>query len=433
MRRLGIGEVCSLLDIRPHVLRYWEQEVPLLAPQKNLGGRRVYGDREINLLCRLKYLIQERRYTLEGAKLAVLDESAGSRSAEGKALIHGLRKEILDAYAGLESLKDLSAGFIAKTLFPEGQEHLELLWRDFSEEKRRDLTSDLVNLSRRMIDLTASLYAKNLVAEAHLPGRRAAKLEDGEALSEESEAFLRDGRIAAVTLLPEGPREPESLAPRFEALASAIRESSYRSGRLPFWYVFADQERGVAFQAFLRSRKYFNFDPKRLVLVHRPAFPCLDEDSRLLVGEDGRLLTYPSGAGGALLMMKSSLLQRHFADRGISLLWFLPLSSYSRGFPRAALLNAHLRSRPEVSFTCCRTGDGKLATTGVYLMDAEFLKNPETVIDFIPREIRAKCVKSEASPADAIEERTLFLLKSGLWLLLRRAKEALAFLDETKP
>jgi len=97
MKRLGIGEICRLLDIKPHILRYWEAEIPLLDPPKDTGGRRVYGDRELNLLYRLRYLIQEKRYTVEGAKLALLDELAGGRADE-KALVGAVRSRLLEVW-----------------------------------------------------------------------------------------------------------------------------------------------------------------------------------------------------------------------------------------------------------------------------------------------------------------------------------------------
>ena len=67
-KRFSIGEMARLLDVRPHVLRYWEEEIPLVAPRKDLSGRRVYTEREARLLLRLKHLLYEDRYTIEGAR-----------------------------------------------------------------------------------------------------------------------------------------------------------------------------------------------------------------------------------------------------------------------------------------------------------------------------------------------------------------------------
>jgi len=428
MRRLGIGEVCDLLGIRPHVLRYWEQEIPFLTPPKNVGGRRVYGDREINLLCRLKFLVQERRYTLEGAKFAVLDESSDSRTAGEKALVHMLRKELLDARAGLEEFRANMSRLLGNTVFLEGQEHLAELWRGMQEERRRALATDLAGMPRRMIDLASSLLAARIDERAAIPKFPVEMLES-QGPFPEAERALREGRIAAVTLMPEERVPPERLDRRLFELSAAIRESSYDSGRLPFWYLFVDQEDGAAFQAFFKDRAYFNFDPKNLIFAHRPPFPALDEASRLMVAEHGGLLTYASGYGGAMLMMKTSPLLRHFQERGVEILYFLPVSSHSLGFPESALLDAHLREGADVSFTCLRNGPGLYSTTGIYLVNVDFLRRPETRIDFFTWETSAKCVKSGFESADLVEERGYSELKSSPWLLLPRAERARAFLE----
>ena len=63
-----IGEACKILEIQPYVLRYWETEFPFLSPSKSKSGQRVYGDREIEVIRRIKELLYEEGYTIAGAK-----------------------------------------------------------------------------------------------------------------------------------------------------------------------------------------------------------------------------------------------------------------------------------------------------------------------------------------------------------------------------
>ncbi len=63
-----IGEACRLLEIQPYVLRYWETEFPVLAPSKSKSGQRVYSDKELALIRRIKELLYEEGYTIAGAK-----------------------------------------------------------------------------------------------------------------------------------------------------------------------------------------------------------------------------------------------------------------------------------------------------------------------------------------------------------------------------
>ncbi len=63
-----IGEACKKLGIQPYVLRYWETEFPLLNPDKSKSGQRVYSQRELEIIGRIKDLLYEEGYTIAGAK-----------------------------------------------------------------------------------------------------------------------------------------------------------------------------------------------------------------------------------------------------------------------------------------------------------------------------------------------------------------------------
>jgi DNA-binding transcriptional MerR regulator len=66
-----IGEVGAALGIKQHVLRYWEQQFPMLRPLKRSGGRRYYRREDVELVATLDRLINREGYTLKGARLAV--------------------------------------------------------------------------------------------------------------------------------------------------------------------------------------------------------------------------------------------------------------------------------------------------------------------------------------------------------------------------
>jgi DNA-binding transcriptional MerR regulator len=75
-----IGEVSKALDIKAHVLRYWEQQFPILDPLKRSGGRRYYRPEDVALVERINYLVNEKGYTLKGAKQAIAEGDTGSES-----------------------------------------------------------------------------------------------------------------------------------------------------------------------------------------------------------------------------------------------------------------------------------------------------------------------------------------------------------------
>jgi DNA-binding transcriptional MerR regulator len=69
-----IGEVAKALGIKTHVLRYWEQQFPTLNPLKRAGGRRYYRPDDVALIERIDALVNEKGYTLKGAKAALRAE-----------------------------------------------------------------------------------------------------------------------------------------------------------------------------------------------------------------------------------------------------------------------------------------------------------------------------------------------------------------------
>ena len=79
-----IGEVAKATGIKPHVLRYWEQQFPMLKPLTRSGGRRYYRPEDVELVERIDRLVNREGYTLKGAKAAlrgVPDQQAAAQEA----------------------------------------------------------------------------------------------------------------------------------------------------------------------------------------------------------------------------------------------------------------------------------------------------------------------------------------------------------------
>ena len=95
----SIGEAEELTGIKSHILRYWEEVIPGFAPKKDLGGRRIYTERDIDLILRVKYLINERKFTIEGARDEILRETMDYDSkAEILDSIRQIRSELSQMY-----------------------------------------------------------------------------------------------------------------------------------------------------------------------------------------------------------------------------------------------------------------------------------------------------------------------------------------------
>lgn len=100
-----IGEVSDLLGVEPYVLRYWESEFPGLSPKKSGTGHRLYRRKDVELLLRIKHLLYERRFTIEGARQSLQAESKVARPKAAKRMqqdlfaenpLPGIRQELAD-------------------------------------------------------------------------------------------------------------------------------------------------------------------------------------------------------------------------------------------------------------------------------------------------------------------------------------------------
>ncbi len=80
-----IGEVAAAYDIRQHVLRYWEQQFPMLRPLKRSGGRRYYRPEDLALVETIDRLINREGYTLKGARQAIEKGKAGAAPEPARA------------------------------------------------------------------------------------------------------------------------------------------------------------------------------------------------------------------------------------------------------------------------------------------------------------------------------------------------------------
>lgn len=74
-----IGEVSTMLGLEPYVLRYWETEFPSLSPKKSGTGHRLYRRKDVELLLRIKHLLYEKRFTIDGARQFLHEESKSAQ------------------------------------------------------------------------------------------------------------------------------------------------------------------------------------------------------------------------------------------------------------------------------------------------------------------------------------------------------------------
>lgn len=95
-RYFTIGEVSELCCVKPHVLRYWEQEFPNLKPVKRRGNRRYYQRQDVILIRQIRSLLYDQGYTIGGARQRMSGEEAAEDTSQYKQLIRQMINELED-------------------------------------------------------------------------------------------------------------------------------------------------------------------------------------------------------------------------------------------------------------------------------------------------------------------------------------------------
>jgi DNA-binding transcriptional MerR regulator len=93
-RYFTIGEVSDLCAVKPHVLRYWEQEFPQLKPVKRRGNRRYYQRQDVLIIRQIRSLLYDEGFTIGGARQRLMGDQAKSDVSQSQQIVKQLRIEL---------------------------------------------------------------------------------------------------------------------------------------------------------------------------------------------------------------------------------------------------------------------------------------------------------------------------------------------------
>jgi len=116
-RYFTIGEVSDLCGVKPHVLRYWEQEFTQLRPMKRRGNRRYYQHHEVLMIRRIRDLLYDQGFTISGARNKLQEIVQGERDKRraGEVMLEGL--EVIE-------VEDTAFGDFEDSVPPEERERV---------------------------------------------------------------------------------------------------------------------------------------------------------------------------------------------------------------------------------------------------------------------------------------------------------------------
>lgn len=93
-RYFTIGEVSDLCAVKPHVLRYWEQEFPQLKPVKRRGNRRYYQRQDVLVIRQIRSLLYDEGFTIGGARQRLTGEEAKTDTSQSQQIVKQVRMEL---------------------------------------------------------------------------------------------------------------------------------------------------------------------------------------------------------------------------------------------------------------------------------------------------------------------------------------------------
>jgi DNA-binding transcriptional MerR regulator len=141
-RYFTIGEVGELCGVKPHVLRYWEQEFTQLRPVKRRGNRRYYQHHEVLMIRRIRDLLYEQGFTISGARNKMQEIAASQRGLKKENAEDNLHEDAFNESMGPDSLEDLAEDQVKELAVESAQRASNL-----------QASSSLPTLRRELMDI----------------------------------------------------------------------------------------------------------------------------------------------------------------------------------------------------------------------------------------------------------------------------------------
>ena len=101
-RYFTIGEVSELCEVKPHVLRYWEQEFPTLSPVKRRGNRRYYQRQDVLLIRQIRSLLYDQGFTIGGARQRLGGENVKEEATQIRQIVNQTISELEEVLQALK-------------------------------------------------------------------------------------------------------------------------------------------------------------------------------------------------------------------------------------------------------------------------------------------------------------------------------------------
>jgi UDP-N-acetylglucosamine/UDP-N-acetylgalactosamine diphosphorylase len=382
MRAWSIGEVARLLGVKPHVLRYWESELPLLSPKKGLTGRREYSANEVRLLMRFRHLLYDRKFTIEGAKKLMWEE-LGAADPDLSARFARIRSDLIEALmtarrgsTAAHEGETMAHGDVRDRMEEIGQEHLFAFWEKRPEAMRQRLLDDLASLHPAMVQelrrfITepdaggVSRVGMGAAPEAELAPAPYVTLSDSRrdaAAREAGEEEIRRGRAAFLTVAGgqgsrlgfDGPKGMFPVTPLRKLTLFALFAEKLLAARRWYgtdipWLIMTGPQNHQATVEYFESEKWFDLGRDTVRLFVQGSLPSFSPEGRLIMAPDGGLLFNPNGHGGVIEALRQSGSLAAMREQRVEHLFYFQVDNPLVRVPDPVFLGFHCRARSRIS------------------------------------------------------------------------------------
>jgi len=379
MRAWSIGEVARLLGVKPHVLRYWESELPLLSPKKGLTGRREYSANEVRLLMRFRHLLYDRKFTIEGAKRRMWEE-LGAADPDISARFARIRSDLIEALmtarrgsTAAPEGEAMGHSEVRDRLEEIGQEHLFAFWEKRPAAMRQRLLDGLSSLDlavvqelRRFITrddgsggLPGPTKEKELAPAPYIP---LSESRSDAAAREAGEEEIRRGRTAFLTVAggqgsrlgfdgPKGmfPVTPLRKLTLFALFAEKLLAARRRYGADIPWLIMTGPQNHQATLDYFETEKWFGLGKDTVHMFVQGSLPSFSPEGRLLMAPDGGLFFNPNGHGGVIEALRQSGSLAVMRKQRVEHLFYFQVDNPLVRVPDPVFLGLHCRARSRIS------------------------------------------------------------------------------------
>ncbi|MFP4362596.1 MAG: MerR family transcriptional regulator [Spirochaetia bacterium] len=440
MGKYHIGEVCRLLKIRPHVLRYWEQEIPVLAPPKDTSGRRLYSDIDVQKLLRIKYLLYTKRFTIEGAQKQFWEDVQSVPEAQ-KAQMQELRSHMLALVRITNKWEDRlrEAGFCGfrEARFPDIEKTIEHI----PPELQANLLTDAARFTSEILEKTRLYFHKPEQPAILRPVSGSLKQDQSslQGLRAFGKSIMRSANTAAVTCAIEDgdynqwhgplctfPITPIRGASVLQLTAESLRAFALDTGTAPYWIILCGDHNADQIAGYLQKHEYFFYPKDKIIIKTIPLLPGLIRPGKVILDTEARVMRSAAG-DGVIAEYFSSSEGKELADRlSVTYLFVVSAKNAVINPVEHALLGLHVRKKAGITALMAESGDSvPYQYTGSYVLSLSALSGSKELP--FRRVVRSrKCLTFEEDSSDIIEEQ-VYMLGKFLFDLVEK-KQAPAFM-----